>query len=279
MDYNQTVNVQILADANDKGETRMSTKKKTAEEWRRLAEERIGDDDDCYLLHRAKGAEVWFDMEELHPQLNALARQDGWLFKYPAPDGPELGMNTNAWDKLLISRLPQWLDEALDPSNTPAADPEAVTLECPRYHSVFRISHWDEQAEYYRLTLTSPDLTMSRDTDTNGGSETPLDFFRSLAEARTPWTEPIAWESFTRKQAFTATCDNSGHVELVITLRETSRLWEKTRWEASITQYWDLGQLEDSLKPLIRYLEARVPPDNGDGFRELVEWARRSRQE
>jgi hypothetical protein len=254
----------------------MTMKKKTAEEWRRLAEERIGDDDDCYLLHRAKGAEVWFDMEELYPQLNAVARQDGWLPPKSHPDDPDERMYTNAWDKLLISRLPQWLDEALEQ----AEDTDAVTLECPRYHSVFRISHWDEQAEYYRLTLQSPDLTMSRDTVTNGGSETPLDFFRKLAEARTSWPEPIAWESFTRKQAFTAACDDTGHVELVITLRETSRLWEKTRWEASITQYWELGLLAESVKPLIRYLEARVPTgDNSDGFRELVEWARRPRQE
>ena len=69
---------------------------------------------------------------------------------------------------------------------------------------------------------------MTRDTLTNGGSETPLDFFRSLAEADAPWPEPLVWESFTREQAFTASCDASGHVELIITLRETDRLGEKT---------------------------------------------------
>jgi hypothetical protein len=257
----------------------MATKKKTAEEWRRLAEERIGDDDVGYLVHRSRGYQVWDDLEELHPQLTALARQDGWLPPKRKPNTPDKRMFPNAWDKLLISRLPQWLDEALDPQNNPAADPEAEMLDCPRYHSVFQISHWDAQAGIYRLSLQNAQLTMSRDTFTNGGSETPLDFFRSLAAARTSWSEPLTWESFTREQAFTATCDDTGHVELVITLRETSRLWEKTRWEASITQYWELGDLAESVQPLVWYLEARVLPDNGDSPQALLELARQSRQD
>lgn len=91
MDYNQTVNVQILADANDKGETGISMKKKTAEEWRRLAEERIGDDGMLYSLHRSRGSQVWDDTEELYPQLTALTRQDGWL--PPKRKPPPLGRN------------------------------------------------------------------------------------------------------------------------------------------------------------------------------------------
>ena len=57
-------------------------------------------------------------------------------------------------------------------------------------------------------------------------------------------------------------------MELIITLRETDRLGEKTRWEASITQYWELAKLAESVQPLVWYLEARVSPvANGEGFR------------
>lgn len=92
--------------------------------------------------------------------------------------------------------------------------------------------------------------------------------FRPRENRHPPWPEPLVWESFTREQAFTASCDASGHVELIITLRETDRLGEKTRWEASITQYWELGDLAESVQPLVWYLEARVSPvANGEGFR------------
>jgi hypothetical protein len=89
--------------------------------------------------------------------------------------------------------------EKVDEAHT--EDANAVLLECPRYHSVYKVSHWDAQAERYRLTLRNSQLIVSQDVQYDGGSETPLEFFQSLATARTNWPESLTWENQTREHA------------------------------------------------------------------------------
>ena len=69
----------------------------------------------------------------------------------------------------------------------------------------------------------------------------PSDLFTRLAAHASAWPGREAWASIEGELAIEATCDRTGHVTLVFTLRAPPQCGE---WSASATYVSDFGQLD-----------------------------------
>jgi uncharacterized protein DUF6228 len=79
------------------------------------------------------------------------------------------------------------------------------------------------------------------------------EFFSGLAQHQKGWPDTRTFKSVEGHLRFDAKCDALGHVELVVTLRD-SPLYKG--WSAELPLHLELGQLDDLAKRVRKFFEA-----------------------
>ena len=100
----------------------------------------------------------------------------------------------------------------------------------------------DHSVEEFWVRITDPSLSALRGISAASGSSHPAALFRQMAERWRGWTGELHWESLDDGLCLRASQDRTGHVSILIRLRQEIGL-SSCDWSVETTIVVEAGQL------------------------------------